>query len=81
MSNHLQRRYAFEGDRSQAKHVKMGGLLRCCITTLHATTTEETEGETLSCTQCHIPMVLKDGAWQKDYYPELRERRAIAHEL
>lgn len=45
--------------------VRPGGLMRCCIDTLHLDSPEEpTEGQVLPCRWCSDDLVYRDGLWE-----------------
>lgn len=49
----------------RTKPVRIGGLLRCCLTTLdEAENLKEEEGETLHCKYCSSSMIFLNDAWE-----------------
>ena len=57
--------------QSTSKHLRIkplliGGVLRCCSSTLESTPVEEKEGEILSCKYCEKSLIFKNGNWQSN---------------
>ena len=48
------------------KSIAIGGLLRCCILSLQEYTGPEEEGQTLVCTYCRAPLILRGDRWHWD---------------
>jgi hypothetical protein len=42
----------------------IGGVMRCCMTTLDTTLVMEEEGEILPCKFCSSALIFRDGIWQ-----------------
>jgi len=53
-------------NQNQYKHVRIGGLLRCCVATIedHNFTTAPKEGDILECKYCTDTMVYHNECWE-----------------
>jgi len=45
-------------------HIRIGGVMRCCLATLQQADVEDKEGEVLPCKYCHSSLIVRDGAWE-----------------
>lgn len=48
------------------RHVRIGGLLRCCIETIRVYEGPEERGTIVTCLHCHQPTIIMayDGVWE-----------------